>query len=90
MKDAWFKFDSALVLLMVVETWVTPLLFLITGTSGAGLPTGPLRLLRLLRLSRMARLMRSLPELVTMVKGMLRASGGVVVHHAPALATKNE
>merc|ERR1719487_2850675 len=32
-----------------------------------------LRLLRLLRLSRMARLMRSVPELVTLLKGMAAA-----------------
>mmetsp|Transcript_44582 Transcript_44582/g.100194 ORF Transcript_44582/g.100194 Transcript_44582/m.100194 type:complete len:272 (+) Transcript_44582:2-817(+) len=39
--------------------------------------TGPLRLLRLLRLARMTRLMRSMPELLTMVKGMRVASRAV-------------
>jgi len=70
LRDLWFKFDSALVVLMVFETWLMPLILFCSDSNSSTLPTGPLRLLRLLRLTRMARLMRSLPELVTMVKGM--------------------
>mmetsp|Transcript_147973 Transcript_147973/g.273055 ORF Transcript_147973/g.273055 Transcript_147973/m.273055 type:complete len:614 (-) Transcript_147973:222-2063(-) len=73
LRDMWFKFDSFLVALMVLETWGVLLVYSLME-GGTSLPTGPLRLLRLLRLSRMARLMRSLPELITMVKGMKVAS----------------
>lgn len=76
LKDGWFKFDSFLVALMILEVWG----ILIANAAGAhlaGLPTAPLKLLRLLRLSRLVRLLRSLPELVTMIKGMRTASRAV-------------
>jgi len=76
LRDGWFKFDAALVLLIVLETWALPLMVVCLGLERSGMPTGPLRLLRLLRLSR-PRLMRSLPQLVTMVKGMFVASRAV-------------
>eukprot|EP00811_Abedinium_folium_P012484 NODE_2157_length_2280_cov_5.378077.p1 GENE.NODE_2157_length_2280_cov_5.378077~~NODE_2157_length_2280_cov_5.378077.p1 ORF type:complete len:428 (-),score=148.44 NODE_2157_length_2280_cov_5.378077:231-1514(-) len=76
-KDNWFRFDFFLVMLMVTETWLLPMMVIITGADVSGLPTGPLRLLRLLRLSRLVRLMRAIPELVTMVKGMYIASRAV-------------
>jgi Ca2+-binding EF-hand superfamily protein len=69
LKDSWFKFDSFLMALMVVEMAVVPVVF----SDTAAPPTGPLRLLRLLRLSRMVRLMRSFPELATMVKAIAAA-----------------
>eukprot|EP00931_Biecheleriopsis_adriatica_P053006 TRINITY_DN30942_c0_g1_i1.p1 TRINITY_DN30942_c0_g1~~TRINITY_DN30942_c0_g1_i1.p1 ORF type:complete len:680 (-),score=162.25 TRINITY_DN30942_c0_g1_i1:39-2078(-) len=83
LKDKWFVFDSFLVILMVLETWVLTifLLMLTTGGGSSGsapsLPTGPLRLLRLLRLSRLIRLLRSMPELITLISGMKAASRGV-------------
>lgn len=73
LKDSWFKFDSFLVFLMVMETWVMPIILPVVSSGSAPPPTGPLRLLRLLRLSRLVRLMRSLPELVIIVKGMIAA-----------------
>jgi len=77
MKDGWFKFDTVLVIMIVLETWLIPLSVVLVGLQGADFRTGPIRLLRLLRLSRWARLVRSLPELVTMLKGMLVASRAV-------------
>lgn len=76
LKDGWFKFDSALVFLMVGETWVIPLALGGGGAGGMG-DVSILRLLRLLRLTRMARLMRSVPELVTLLKGMAAAARSV-------------
>eukprot|EP00746_Dinoflagellata_sp_MGD_P166407 gnl/MRDRNA2_/MRDRNA2_96263_c0_seq1.p1 gnl/MRDRNA2_/MRDRNA2_96263_c0~~gnl/MRDRNA2_/MRDRNA2_96263_c0_seq1.p1 ORF type:complete len:585 (-),score=110.44 gnl/MRDRNA2_/MRDRNA2_96263_c0_seq1:172-1926(-) len=71
LRDGWFKFDSALVFLMVAETWVMPLA---AGGGGGGMgDVSILRLLRLLRLTRMARLMRAVPELMTLLKGMAAA-----------------
>ncbi|CAE7244692.1 Cacna1d [Symbiodinium pilosum] len=76
-RDPWFMFDLALVILMVLETWVLPLVELL-GSGGpdmSGLST--LRLLRLLRLTRMVRFMRFFPELLTLVRGMVRAMQSV-------------
>jgi len=80
--DAWFLFDLTLVIFMVLETWVLPLIDLASGGSNAGggilSNFSSFRLLRLLRLTRMARLMRFFPELMTLVKGMVRAMQSVV------------
>jgi len=63
--DGWFVFDSFLVLLMDVETFILPFV----GSSG--MPNlSILRMLRLLRISRMAKLMRTFPELMLIVKGL--------------------
>jgi len=70
LKDGWFKFDSILVLLMVLETIFFPVFLPLFSSGSEAPPTGFLRLLRLLRLSRLVRLLRSVPELVTIVKGM--------------------
>jgi len=68
--DAWFVFDSFLVSLMVIETWVLPFL----GGSGPLAQLSILRLLRLLRITRMARLMRAVPEMMVIIKGMVAAT----------------
>merc|ERR1712232_436418 len=73
-RDGWFKFDSFLVTLMMVEMVVVPIVFADTAAP----PTAPLRLLRLLRLSRMVRLLRSFPELATMVKAIAAALRAVL------------
>lgn len=75
LRDMWFKFDSALVTMMIVETWLVPIAF--AGAGNTGLPTGLVKMLRLLRLARMARLIRSMPELVAMIKGVNQASRAV-------------
>jgi voltage-gated sodium channel len=72
--DGWMVFDSLLVSMMVLETWIFP--FVLKG-DGLGPAGGILRLLRLLRLTRMARLMRAVPEILTLVKGMLAATRSV-------------
>jgi hypothetical protein len=79
-KDAWFVFDSILVTLMVTETWLIPIWQGINNTEGEN-PLGNtamLRLLRLLRLSRLVRMLRSLPELMILIKGMVKAAATVV------------
>merc|ERR1719313_1380188 len=61
---------------MILETWILPALA--TG-GGGGMPLdlSVLRLLRLLRLTRMVRLMRSVPELLTLIKGIVAATRSV-------------
>lgn len=78
-KDRWFVFDSALVTMMVSETWI---LLIVAGltNSKAAWPFGDasvLRLLRLLRLTRLMRMMRSFPAIMILIKGMMTASKAV-------------
>merc|ERR1740133_961240 len=57
---------------MILDTWILmPTLFVIGGEMK--IPTQPLRMLRLFKLTRMARLMQAFPELVTMIKGLVRS-----------------
>jgi hypothetical protein len=63
---------------MVSETWIMAPTLALMGGANVNIPVAPLRLLRLLRLTRMARLMRSVPELVTMTKGLAMASRAVL------------
>lgn len=77
LKDGWFVFDSILVFLMVMETWV---MTIITAAIGGESPMGGtsvLRLFRLMRLSRLMRMLRSLPELMILIKGMVTAMKSV-------------
>eukprot|EP00928_Gymnodinium_smaydae_P000301 TRINITY_DN10115_c0_g1_i2.p1 TRINITY_DN10115_c0_g1~~TRINITY_DN10115_c0_g1_i2.p1 ORF type:complete len:512 (+),score=91.06 TRINITY_DN10115_c0_g1_i2:55-1536(+) len=80
LRDAWFVFDSILVILMVLETWLFNMLVVITGSRDAsplGGNTAIIRLFRLLRLSRLIRMLRSMPELMILVKGMITAMKSV-------------
>jgi hypothetical protein len=85
LKDAWFVFDSALVTLMVGETWVMNLILLFAaggGASGGAMGnTSVLKLFRLVlltRMARMAKLLRAIPELIILIKGIAVASRSVV------------
>jgi len=82
LKDRWFIFDSVLMSMMVLETWVLTLVFELVRRSSGDVPSShsgasshlatfrALRLLRLSRLARMLRLLRAIPELMVMVKAM--------------------
>lgn len=80
-RDAWFVFDSLLVIIMILETWVMTTVFLIIGGSSGGLGnTSILKLIRLVRLTRMARmakLLRAVPELIILIKGIWVAARSV-------------
>eukprot|EP00929_Paragymnodinium_shiwhaense_P081900 TRINITY_DN42965_c0_g1_i1.p1 TRINITY_DN42965_c0_g1~~TRINITY_DN42965_c0_g1_i1.p1 ORF type:complete len:706 (+),score=100.17 TRINITY_DN42965_c0_g1_i1:76-2193(+) len=85
LKDAWFVFDSFLVVLLIVDTWVFSLIFvMLESTTDVSTPmiggTSLFRLLRLFRLSRslrMIRLLKAIPELYMLVKGMMAAARSV-------------
>lgn len=83
LQDFWFVFDFVLVIVAALEVWVLPLVGLLAGVSVANLTgrsSGTLRLLRIARLARtarMAHLLHSVPELVTMFKGMRTAARAV-------------
>jgi len=72
--DAWFVFDSILVIFMVSEI----LMMAIMGGGGPLAALSILRLLRLLRITRMAKLMRLFPELMMIVTGLRAATKAVV------------
>lgn len=79
-KDAWFIFDFGLVSLMIFETWVLWIYFEVTKSDspgGGGLKTMSvlrmIRLLRLTRLGRIAKALRVIPEVMTIIKGILLA-----------------
>eukprot|EP00440_Ansanella_granifera_P069689 gb/GFBE01075610.1/.p1 GENE.gb/GFBE01075610.1/~~gb/GFBE01075610.1/.p1 ORF type:complete len:589 (+),score=133.58 gb/GFBE01075610.1/:1-1767(+) len=77
-RDGWFVFDTLLVLLMVLETWILPGVRAATGWSLDAMGnTGVLRLFRLLRLSRLLRMLKSLPELMILIRGMVAAVSSV-------------
>eukprot|EP00929_Paragymnodinium_shiwhaense_P086008 TRINITY_DN4648_c0_g1_i1.p1 TRINITY_DN4648_c0_g1~~TRINITY_DN4648_c0_g1_i1.p1 ORF type:complete len:953 (-),score=209.70 TRINITY_DN4648_c0_g1_i1:346-3105(-) len=76
--DAWFVFDTMLVVVMVVETWLLPVTMALTGaqlasSAGDASVLRLMRLLRLTRMARMARLLRSMPELLILIRGMVAA-----------------
>jgi ribosomal protein L40E len=77
-KDAWFVFDSVLVVCMVCETWV-----LAFAASVGNIPmsdTSILKLIRVTRLTRMARLaklLQAMPELLVLIKGIFVAARSV-------------
>lgn len=69
LRNAWFYwvvFDTILVTMMVLETWV----FAFMGSGGF---LGQLSILRLLRISRVARVVRQFPQLRMILKGMQAA-----------------
>lgn len=74
LQDKWFMFDSTLVAVMVLETWV---LLAVTQLELGN--TSIFRLIRLFKLTRMARLMRALPELMILLKGLRLAVRSVML-----------
>mmetsp|Transcript_35475 Transcript_35475/g.81176 ORF Transcript_35475/g.81176 Transcript_35475/m.81176 type:complete len:669 (+) Transcript_35475:129-2135(+) len=87
-KDRWFMFETGLVALMILETWVMASVVLtvaalsgnssgvgVSGSQGAILRV--LRLLRLNRAARIARVLNAIPELMVLVKGIVTAARSV-------------
>lgn len=77
LNDGWFKFDSLLLLIIWIETWIVPLIMVLSSGASFSFASGPLRLLRLLRLARLMRIIRAFPELITMIQGMMMAMRAV-------------
>jgi len=86
-KDKWFMFETGLVAMMVLETWlITGGVLIVSWVTGGGTETALgggsaiLRILRLLRLNRAARIARvlnAIPELMVLVKGIITAARSV-------------
>ncbi|CAE7572185.1 CACNA1H, partial [Symbiodinium pilosum] len=80
-RDAWFVFDTLLVSLMILETWITPAILSMLSMSGEGIGDASIlrlvRLLRLARMTRVAKLLRAFPEVLIMIKGISAAARSV-------------
>eukprot|EP00929_Paragymnodinium_shiwhaense_P052961 TRINITY_DN2651_c0_g4_i1.p1 TRINITY_DN2651_c0_g4~~TRINITY_DN2651_c0_g4_i1.p1 ORF type:complete len:636 (+),score=147.39 TRINITY_DN2651_c0_g4_i1:141-2048(+) len=80
-RDTWFAFDSMLVTMMALETWVMSTAVLMGRGPSASVGDAQIlraaKLFRLSRLCRMARLLRAMPELMIMIKGLLAAARSV-------------
>eukprot|EP00929_Paragymnodinium_shiwhaense_P098350 TRINITY_DN5983_c0_g1_i10.p1 TRINITY_DN5983_c0_g1~~TRINITY_DN5983_c0_g1_i10.p1 ORF type:complete len:1411 (+),score=301.65 TRINITY_DN5983_c0_g1_i10:585-4235(+) len=84
MVEDWsFIFDSCLTCVMVVDTWIMPLIAyaFLEGDFVAKLPTGVnmIRLLKVLRLGRLARLAQATPEAMVLLKGLYGAMRSVAM-----------
>eukprot|EP00930_Biecheleria_cincta_P041678 TRINITY_DN2860_c0_g1_i1.p1 TRINITY_DN2860_c0_g1~~TRINITY_DN2860_c0_g1_i1.p1 ORF type:complete len:850 (-),score=163.91 TRINITY_DN2860_c0_g1_i1:418-2967(-) len=82
--DGWFLFDSCLCVLMVLDTWILSIVYLILRETGQSLTfdisiVKMIRVFKLLRLSRLAKLLKQLPELIIIVKGIGFAARSVFV-----------
>eukprot|EP00930_Biecheleria_cincta_P014290 TRINITY_DN12363_c0_g1_i1.p1 TRINITY_DN12363_c0_g1~~TRINITY_DN12363_c0_g1_i1.p1 ORF type:complete len:869 (-),score=186.52 TRINITY_DN12363_c0_g1_i1:160-2766(-) len=84
-KDASFCFDLLLMSLMILETWIVPIIFIAANFDPASSGMVDLsfvkmvKLVKLMRLSRLTKLLRSVPELVIIVKGLGFAARSVAV-----------
>lgn len=71
LRDSWFRFDFVIAMAACAETW----LFAPMEVNNFVI----FRLMRLARLSRVIRLLQVIPEAVTLLKGIARATRSVVV-----------
>jgi voltage-gated sodium channel len=81
-KDCWIAFDSFLVSLFVLETWILSTIAAAANMtlSGGGMKLVVMfRVLRLLRVLRLARVLRVLPELMVIIRGLGRALRAIIV-----------
>jgi len=83
-RDGWFMFDSLLVSLMIVETWIVTVVMLSLGaTSSSNIGDASIlrmfRMVKMVRLSRMARLLKAVPELAVLCKAVWAAARSIVV-----------
>lgn len=80
-RDYWFVFDLALVLAMVLDTWVLLAIMASSDMDVSVVNSSSLRLLRIIRISRLARvarILRSVPEMMILFQGMGVASRSVI------------
>jgi len=79
LQDGWFVFDSVLLFLMWIDTYILPIFLKVSHFKGAGDTSvfKLLRMMRITRMARMARLLKALPELTILIKGIWVAARSV-------------
>lgn len=78
-RDLWFIFDFVVCILMIVEVWIMPLIFLfVPELSNEMQKFAVLKQLRLIRLARLTSLLRAFPEAMMLLKGCAAAVRGVL------------
>lgn len=80
-KDMWFVFDTVMLFIMILETWVMTLAIALSSGNHSSLgDASVLRILRVLRVTkaaRLVRLVRAMPELIVLLKGIAVATRSV-------------
>lgn len=71
LKDFCFKFDAALVVMMVLESWFLPIFFAAGVDADRNDPF--MQIVRIARIARMVRIARALPQIMTLVRGAQHA-----------------
>jgi len=82
LRDRWTVFDIALVVLLILETWILGTAAAVSHTTlgGSGFKFVVIfRVLRLLRVLRLARVLQHLPELMVIIRGLGRAMRAIIV-----------
>lgn len=76
-KDGAFVFDLFLVLLIVLETWLLPVVYFISSTNSSSTDNMRVvmifRVLRFFKVLRLAKVLRQVPELLIIVRGVFMA-----------------
>ena len=77
--DTWFIFDLVLAMLMIIEVWIMPIIFIFAPEVSDWFQQFTLlRTLRLARLARLTSLLRAFPEAMMLLKGIYAAVRGVI------------
>lgn len=77
LRDPWFVFDTLLVFMIVLETWLLSAVMLATNSRASLGDVSIFKLFRLSRLTRISRMIRFMPELLILIQGMVAAMRSV-------------
>eukprot|EP00930_Biecheleria_cincta_P004185 TRINITY_DN105082_c0_g1_i1.p1 TRINITY_DN105082_c0_g1~~TRINITY_DN105082_c0_g1_i1.p1 ORF type:complete len:586 (+),score=68.83 TRINITY_DN105082_c0_g1_i1:49-1758(+) len=78
LEDVHFMFDMAVALLMTVECWMMTAV-LIAGSTASPDWLQALQAVRLVRLVRVMRVLKQIPEVLTLIRGIIYATRAVIV-----------
>lgn len=82
-KDAWFIFDTLLLVVMICEIWLITAFTMLTARGGGSFVDADMSILKIMRLvrttrmARVAKLLKAVPELMVLLKGMFVATRSV-------------
>lgn len=83
LRDSWFVVDLVLVSIMVIETWILPVVFMALNVDAAQVSGMSivrfLRILRLARMVRLVRLFRFLPGFTSLARGAVASARALLL-----------